>query len=166
MKNLLYKLKRDYRDQINSILNSSGFFYDFEVDIALSIFDETIKKGQEKSGYFWNLVEEDDKILGFSIFGPNPSTIDSWDLYWLVVSNKHRNESLGTALLEDAERIAREKKCNLLWVETSGRKQYFPTRKFYESLEYKKAATLKGYYAPDDDMVIYRKDLRNSSILI
>jgi hypothetical protein len=34
-----------------------------------------------------------------------------------------------------------------------------PTRGFYEQRGYAHAATIPGYYAPGDDLVIYLKDL-------
>lgn len=60
-------LKKEDRETIKSIFESSGFFYDFEVDIALSIFDETIEKGQEKSQYYWLLLRDEGDLLGLSL---------------------------------------------------------------------------------------------------
>jgi len=47
----------------------------------------------------------------------------------------------------------------LIVVETSSRAEYDATRRFYEAKGYKRAATIPGYYAPADDLVIYLKDL-------
>ena len=44
-------------------------------------------------------------------------------------------------------------------VETSSRAEYNPTRAFYEARGYHRTATIPGYYAPGDDLVIYVKDL-------
>jgi ribosomal protein S18 acetylase RimI-like enzyme len=45
----------------------------------------------------------------------------------------------------------------LLVVETSSREDYAPTRHFYESHGYDRAARLADYYAPGDDRVLYTK---------
>jgi ribosomal protein S18 acetylase RimI-like enzyme len=44
-------------------------------------------------------------------------------------------------------------------VETSSRADYAPTRAFYESRGYTRTATIPGYYAPGDDLVVFTKDL-------
>jgi tellurite resistance protein len=41
------------RKRIEEILRSTEFFYEFEIQTALEIADETLKKGSEASGYFW-----------------------------------------------------------------------------------------------------------------
>lgn len=159
MRELSYDIKEEYRSQIKTILQSSGFFFDFEIEIVMSILDETLRDGQEKSEYYWNFLHEGDRILGFGIFGPNPSTIDSWDAYWLAVSQDYRHQGIGEILLTDLERIAALKQGKLLWIETSGKAQYDPTRHFYDKMHYEKIATLPDYYGKGDDKIIYRKIL-------
>lgn len=152
-------LIKEDREIIESIFELSGFFYDFEIDIVLSIFDETIDKGQENSGYYWLLIREDNDILGCAIFGPNPSSLYSWDFYWLVIERHHKNRHLGKNLIAEVERISKEGGCKILWIETSGRELYAPTRICYLNNNYIEAARLKDFYAPGDDKVLYRKDI-------
>ena len=152
-------LNKEDKEEIKRIFESSGFFYNFEVDIALSIFDETIEKGQEKSQYYWLLLRSDKQLLGCAIFGPNPCTLYSWDFYWMVIDQNHRNAHLGKTLLAKVEQISKEKGCRILWIETAGREIYLPTRQFYLRNNYVEAACMTDFYAPGDDKVIYRKDL-------
>jgi hypothetical protein len=46
-----------------------------------------------------------------------------------------------------------------MFVETSGTDKYALTRRFYEKLMYEKQGVLREFYAPGDDMVVYRKGL-------
>ena len=46
---------------VREILNSTGFFYDFEVAIAVELAQENFEKGEEKSGYIFTIVEIDEK---------------------------------------------------------------------------------------------------------
>ena len=46
-----------------------------------------------------------------------------------------------------------------VYVETSGRAQYEPTRRFYEACGYAREAVLTDFYAPGDDKVIYGQSL-------
>ena len=45
-----YFILEEDRNRILEILQSSGYFYPYEVDIGIEVVDEYLKKG-EKSGY-------------------------------------------------------------------------------------------------------------------
>jgi hypothetical protein len=49
-------------------------------------------------------------------------------------------------------------------VETSSRADYAPTRAFYERRGYARTASIPAYYEPDDDLVIYLKDLAHGAV--
>lgn len=147
------------REVFREILASSGYFYDFEIDVALSLADETLEKGDEGSGYYWVKLVEDGVIAAFANFGPNPSSVHSWDLYWIAVHEAFRKKHLGSALLSKAEERIRELGGKIVWIETSGRPLYVPTRSFYIRNGYTLEATLPEFYGPGDDKIIYRKVL-------
>ena len=46
-----------------------------------------------------------------------------------------------------------------IYIDTSGRPQYAPTRAFYERIGFRCDAVLADFYAPGDDRVIYVKCL-------
>jgi hypothetical protein len=46
-----------------------------------------------------------------------------------------------------------------VYIETSNRPQYVPTRAFYERCGYECEAVLKEFYGPGDDKVIFAKAL-------
>jgi hypothetical protein len=46
-----------------------------------------------------------------------------------------------------------------MYLDTSGRAQYAPTRAFYEHKGYGVAARLEDFFAPGDDKVIYVRAL-------
>jgi hypothetical protein len=50
-----------------------------------------------------------------------------------------------------------------MYVETSSRPQYGPTRTFYRRLGYRSAAELPDFYGPGDGQVIFAKQLRPES---
>ncbi len=145
------------RPELERILQSTGFFYDFEIEVALSLADETVAAGEEKSGYYWIRLMIDDRLAGFACLGPNPSSVHSWDLYWIAVSNEYRNRHFGSLLLVRAEERAAALGARILWIETSGRPLYEPTRHFYTRNGYELEATLREFYGPGDPKLIYRK---------
>jgi ribosomal protein S18 acetylase RimI-like enzyme len=151
------------RTAFSSILESSGYFYDFEVDVALSLLDESIAKGQKESGYYWIKIIDNDKIAGFAVFGPNPCTTHSWDLYWIAIHEQMRNKHLGAFLLKAVEESIEDKMGRIIWIETSGRPLYEPTQHFYIKNGYELHASLKNYYGVDDDKLVFRKEISPTS---
>ena len=152
-------LRETDQPAIRQLLDESGFFYPFETEVVMDIFEETLLKGSEASGYYWCLLEEEGQLVGFANFGPNPVTLHSWDLYWLAVQENLKNSGLGTLLLTRTEETARGKGGKILWVETSGRALYQPTVAFYHRRGYTLEASLPEYYGPGDPKLIFRKNL-------
>jgi ribosomal protein S18 acetylase RimI-like enzyme len=75
------------------------------------------------------------------------------------VDPEQQGAGVGTLLLSEVEGRLRVDGSRLVMVETSSRADYAPTRGFYEHRGYTRAATIPGYYAPGDDLVIYTKNL-------
>jgi ribosomal protein S18 acetylase RimI-like enzyme len=48
-----------------------------------------------------------------------------------------------------------------IYVETSSRELYEPTRRFYEKHDYRLVARIPFYYADDDDRLVYLKNLES-----
>jgi GNAT superfamily N-acetyltransferase len=145
---------------VKKLLEDSGFFYPFEVEVVMGIMDEIIRKGSEESGYYWLKLEENGEILGFSNFGPNPCSLHSWDLYWLAVDRQQKSKGLGTELLKKTEEMVKLRGGKILWAETSGRPLYIPTVAFYGRKGYELSATLPEFYGPGDPKIIFSKRLQ------
>jgi len=135
------------------------FFYDFEIEVALSLADETFTHGEEKSGYYWIKLVEEGEIIGFATFGPNPSSVHSWDIYWIAMHEEQRNKHYGSLILKESENRILSLGGKIAWAETSGRPLYEPTRHFYERNGYELEATLREFYGPGDSKLVYRKEL-------
>ena len=144
---------------IEDILKSTGFFYDFEVEIALGLAEETIKTGSEETGYCWMKIVEGKRLLAFANYTRNPFSVHSWDLYWIAVHQDSRHRKLGSLLLKAVEEDVRNSGGKILWVDTSGRQLYAPTEAFYSNNGYNLQASLKDFYAPGDPKQVYSKTL-------
>ena len=143
---------------IESILRSTGFFYEFEIEIALFLADETIKTGDE-SGYFWMKVIDENDIIAFANYTKNSFSVHSWDLYWIAVHRDSQNKKLGSILLKAVEDDIRNSGGKILWLDTSGRPLYGPTERFYRNNGYILQASFKDFYAPGDPKQVYSKIL-------
>lgn len=145
-------------EAVRDIVASTGFFHDHEIDVAVELVDERLQKGL-KSGYLFLFAEQGGRTVGYSCFGEIACTEGSYDLYWIAVHNDCRNQGVGKKLLEKTEALIAGLKGRVIWVETSGREKYVPTRKFYLRFGYTEEGVLKGFYAANDDKVIYVKRL-------
>jgi len=152
-------IKSEDRKNIEEILRSSGFFYEFEIETALEIADETLAKGTEKSGYYWLKATDEDGVIAFANYGKNSFSTHSWDLYWIAVHQDSRNKKLGTVMLKAIEDDVRNLGGKILWIETSGRPLYASTEGFYRKNGYELSASLKDFYGPGDPKQIYSKVL-------
>jgi ribosomal protein S18 acetylase RimI-like enzyme len=144
--------------RVREIVVSSGFFSEAEVEVAVELVQERLKKGIE-SGYYFLFAEKDQEVAGYSCFGPIPCTVESYDIYWIAVQQELRRSGLGAEILKRAEERIRKMEGKRIYVETSSREQYKPTRSFYSRCGYRKEATLKNFYSPREDKVIYLRVL-------
>lgn len=152
-------ISSDDRKNIEDILRSTGYFYEFEIMTALEIADETLSRGMEKSGYTWMKVTIEGNLVAFANYGKNSFSTHSWDLYWIAVHMSSRNKKLGSVLLKAIEDDVRESGGKILWIETSGRPLYESTEEFYRRNGYTLNASLKDFYGPGDPKQVYSKVL-------
>jgi GNAT superfamily N-acetyltransferase len=146
------------RGRIEEITRAVGLFREDEVPVALEVFDEAAREGGSES-YTTLGAEIDGRLVGWICWGPTPCTLGTYDLYWMAVDPVFQGGGIGSALLSEMERrlsgVAR-----LVIVETTGRPDYAPTRAFYEARGYRAAATIRDFYAPGDDQVVFVKAVR------
>jgi len=147
------------RKAIEEILRSTDFFYEFEIQTALEIADATLAKGEEKSGYLWMKVFDDDGFVAFANYAKNDFSTHSWDLFWIAVHQNSRNKKLGSLLLKAVEEDVKNAGGKILWIETSGRPLYASTEAFYQRNGYTLQASLKDFYADGDPKQIYSRIL-------
>lgn len=153
------ELRRNDVPIIVDILRSAGFFYEHEIDVVVELAEEYLQKGEVASGYIFLIAESGSKPVAFACYGKNPCTADSFDLYWIASHEKIRGKGLGKRMLHMVEDAVREQGGKNLWIETSSRPLYEPTRKFYLNNGCELIAELPEFYGPGDNKCIYLKRL-------
>ena len=143
-------------DIVRDLCRSSGFFSDEEVTVAVELVEEFLNKG-EASGYNFLFAEVDGQCRGYTCYGRIPFTQHSFDLYWVAVDDSLRGLGLGKRLVAETERRIAMADGRQIYVETSSREQYQPTRKFYDRLGYVREAVFEDFYAPGDSKVVFVK---------
>lgn len=146
---------------VTKLVAETGFFSAEEQQVAAELVEETLVRGNA-SGYEFVFVDAPGNaatLLAYACFGPIPATLSSYDLYWIAVTPSQQGSGLGGRLLREAERRARASGGTRMYLDTSGRAQYAPTRAFYERNGYQVAARLEDFFAPGDDKIIYSRAL-------
>jgi D-alanine-D-alanine ligase len=143
---------------VRQITESTGFFYPEEVDTAVELVEDRLTKGP-RCGYNFLFAEHEGRAVGFTSFGPIACTKESYDLYWIVVAGNFRGKGLGTQLLEQSEESIASYGGTRVYIETSARPFYAPTRAFYIARGYTQIAELEDFYAPGDAKAMYLKVL-------
>lgn len=143
-------------ESVRDIIISSGFFYEFEVPVAVELVEDGVNEG-ENSSYRFVFADVDGKTIAYSCYGHIAGTDAGYDLYWIATHNQLRGSGVGKLLLEKTEELVREKGGRYLIAETSTLEKYLPTRKFYENNGYRNEAHVPDYYKPGDGRIIYIK---------
>ena len=153
---LLRPVGREHRARLEQLTRGTGLFREEEVATALELLDESLAGDEDYQllGAF-----DRDQLIGYACWGHTPGTQATSDLYWIVVDRARQGAGIGTTLLREVEGRLTADGRRLVVVETSSRVDYEPTRGFYEARGYTRTATIPAYYAPNDDLVIYTKDL-------
>jgi D-alanine-D-alanine ligase len=149
----------DDRAAVRALTAATGFFSDEEVAVAVELVEARLAHGLA-SGYRFLFADGDGGLDGYVCYGPIALTRSSFDLYWIAVRPAVQQAGLGRRLMGNAEAMAREFGATAMYVETSSRPQYEPTRAFYRRLGYHPAAALPDFYGPGDGQVIFTKKLQ------
>jgi len=143
---------------VRDIVFSTGLFRPDEIGIAVELVEERLRVGPS-SGYHFLFAEREGRVLGYSCYGPVPLTLQSYDLYWIAVRKEAQGKGIGRMLLEKSEAAIAGLGGRRVYIETSSKSMYRDTRRFYERNGYRAEATLKEFYSPGDNKVIYVKAL-------
>jgi GNAT superfamily N-acetyltransferase len=158
--NLTFRTTPEKRDikRIFEIVESTKFFYDHEIEIAVELVTERLAHG-ESTEYFFVFAEVDGVTAAYSCFGPITMSKTSFDLYWIATHNDFRGKGIGKKLLDETCKQAKNMGCSIIIAETSGLDHYAPTRAFYVSNKFVLEARLKDFYTIGDDKLFYTKRL-------
>jgi GNAT superfamily N-acetyltransferase len=156
--NIRTDLGPEDRAPLEELLRSTGFFNAKELQVALELIDERLAHGK-KSHYRFLILEDEGSVIGYVCWGPITVTLTSADLYWMAVHPASQGKGLGRTLLETAETWMAREGHTRVYLETSMREHYAPTRAFYLRCGYEIAAELPDFYALGDGKAIFVKIL-------
>lgn len=158
LKNITFRqnVRPSDRTAVRKIVEATGFFSGAETAMAVELVQERLTMG-EASGYHFLFAEAEGAVIGYACYGPVPATLHSYDIYWMAVYPDFQGRGLGRKLLAMCESLIQEKGGRQIYMDTSARAQYEPTRRLYVARGYLQAAYLPDYYAPGDAKITYVK---------
>ena len=146
------------RAPLEALIRATGFFNPEEIEVALELVDERLAEG-EASHYRFLVGEREGRVAGYACWGAIPGTLAAADLYWIVVHPDFQGQGAGAALLRAAEEWLAAESRGRIYVETSTRPQYQPTRAFYLACGYRLVSELVDFYGPGDGKATFLKVL-------
>jgi GNAT superfamily N-acetyltransferase len=153
-------LRRSDRGPLTELIRGTGMFSDAEVAIALELIDVVLDRPGQRD-YIIHVYDDRGAVRGYYCIGPTPGTEGTFDLYWIAVTRESQGTGIGGALDGHARDLVRSMGGRLLIAETSSTPRYDTTRRFYTGRGYEEVARIRGYYRPDDDLVVYGVDVRS-----
>lgn len=143
-----------------ALTQETGVFRPMEIQALREVLDDYHDENRE-AGHCCVTGERDGEVVGFAYYAPAAMTLASWYLYWIAVTKAQQARGIGSELLRFVEDDIRGKQSPAkLFIETGSMPHYGLTRNFYKKHGYQVEATLRDYYAPGDDMVVFSKVLR------
>ena len=138
----------DFED-IENLLKATNNFSLNEIDIAFELIEDT--------DYNVKIIDVENELAGFVIWGQTPATEGTYDMYWLAVHPKFHGQGIAKQIEEYLVERVKHAGGYLIYVETSSRESYDRTRAFYEKQGYQKLSQVKDYYKRGEDLVTYGK---------
>lgn len=142
-----------------ALTEQTGVFRPMEIQALREVLDD-YHAHNRAAGHRSVTCERDGDIAGFAYYAPAAMTVHTWYLYWIAIRRDCQARGIGSTLMHFVEAdIRATQPAAILLIETGSLPHYDPTRNFYKKHGYAVEATLRDYYAPGDDMVIFRKSM-------
>ncbi|HEX6085645.1 MAG TPA: N-acetyltransferase [Thermoanaerobaculia bacterium] len=147
------------RDRVRDILIATARFTRQEVGWAMELVDLVLSPAT--THYEAQVIEDaTGTVQGYVLFGPASVEEGVYDLYWIAVDPKRQGQGFGQLLLRFVETEVRRRDGRILLIETSSKRSYAPTVRFYERAGYREISRMKDFYRIEDDKVVFSKSLQ------
>lgn len=144
--------------EVETVLKATGFFKSCEIGVGVELVNDRLSEGPG-SGYEFVLLDGKESLAGYCCYGSIPCTASAFDIYWIAVHPDYQGKGMGRRIYNKTETRIQKMKGDRIYIETSQRRQYLPTRKFYENVGFERIALINDFYGPGDGKVIYCKIL-------
>jgi ribosomal protein S18 acetylase RimI-like enzyme len=147
------------RERIQEILVATARFTRQEIGWAMELVDLILQRPLRED-YVAHVLDEGGRVHGYVLYGPTPMADGVFDLYWIAVDPARQGQGLGQLLLRFVENEVRRQSGRMLLIETSSKRSYAPTLRFYQEAGYREISRIKDFYRIEDDKVVFSKSLQ------
>jgi ribosomal protein S18 acetylase RimI-like enzyme len=155
----IHPIRPGDRDRVRDILVATARFTRQEVGWAMELVDLVLSPATTE--YEAHVIEDaTGTVQGYVLFGPTPNAEGVYDLYWIAVDPRRQGQGFGQLLLRFVETEVRSRDGRILLIETSSKRSYAPTVRFYERAGYREISRMKDFYRIEDDKVVFSKSLQ------
>jgi len=155
-------IRQTLKEDSGAILQMIGDSGQFDEEGLAHVQQILTKYLAGESHEIW-LTADDAEPVGVAYCAPEAVAPGVWNLLMLWTRPDRHSRGHGTALLQEVERLLRERKARLLIVETSSLPDFVPARKFYANYGFVHEATIKNYFAEGDDKLVFTKTIAASA---
>jgi GNAT superfamily N-acetyltransferase len=148
-------------DRLVEMARETRVFKPIEIDALREVLHD-FHKGNIHLGHHAVSYELHGAPIGFAYYAPTPMTEGTWHLYWIFVDKQTQAKGIGAKLLRHVEEHIALAGGRMLVIETSSMPHYELTRKFYLKHKYDQDAVIHDFYGAGDDMVVFRKKLKEN----
>lgn len=147
------------RGAVRGLLEAFGGFRQREIDTVEEQLRQHLAHG-DSSPYRLAFVEKESRLAGYICFGPVEVTEGSWILHGIAIHPDFQRQGCGVQLLQYAEKRLASAAGSRLFAPVSSRPEFQPTRDFLVRANFSQEATLKDFYAPGEDQLVFVKRFR------
>jgi SAM-dependent methyltransferase/GNAT superfamily N-acetyltransferase len=153
------------RPRIAALLASLQAFTDDERAVALELVDHRLQHPTSDDYRFILAFAEGGaaRLAGYLCYGRTPMTQSTYDLYWIGTSPDFARSGVARGLVASMEAEIGAEGGGLVRVETGSREGHGAAVRFYDGTGFTRAATLPGFYAPGDDLIIFTRQVRGDA---
>jgi ribosomal protein S18 acetylase RimI-like enzyme len=143
---------------LSKVAAQTEVFNEAEINFISEIGAEILAEGPG-SGYSTLIAQNEDRILGFTIFGPIPGTDHRYELYWIATDPAAQRSGVAKALMRDTMAQAKADGATHLFIDTSTRPGYSPAHALYRSCGFEQVALIPDYFAEGDGKITFGRRL-------
>ena len=141
-------------DTLKEIINSNELFPPELLDNMIQPYFEGNNDTE-----FWVTYQENNVPIAIAYYAPERMTVGTYNLYLIAIHPNFQRKGIGQEMLEYIENHLKNRGERILLIETSGLPEFERAIYFYKKNNYHEEATIREFYAQEEDKIIFRKSL-------